>query len=300
MDPEIGKSQEIPQPGFENSQKSKSKKGFLDSVQKTFVNMTHGAERMFKDLGQKAERVSSKDLEHKWRTLFGLNEKLLTDYYCKCLENDRLNSGTLFISYHHLAFFAPALSNTPGVKITIPFSSITEMKQAAKLPSKQGNSIPAIVQLSANPELAPKVIQIFTRESHVYQFIFGTNTFNRAWTNTEHAYRSSPLLSTWSSTSLMGIPVSTVTHPNLPNYTAMSVPSIPPSYSEAQARGPFIQSGHVSPSPTLGQLPSQMLPVYSQTTVQGSFIPETLNREAPMGTSIIMEPSISPSPILTE
>jgi len=170
------------------------KKGLKATLGKTLSNVSESAEKLFQDMSLKAEKMRGVDPEPNWRTLFQLplSERLLADFPAKVVHGHKVVRGTLFISYHHVCFYSAGTTSQTPVKISIPFSTITELQQAATVPSK--TAVPAIVSLSVNPQLKPKVIQAYTADKFVHQFIVKFLLFNRIWVILDHAYRTSPYI----------------------------------------------------------------------------------------------------------
>jgi len=215
------------------------RKGFKAALGKTFTSVQESAEKLFQDVSQRTEKMRGVDVEPQWRSLFTLppSEGLLADFPAKLIETDRVVSGVLFVSYHHLCFYSPGTSNQVFVKLTIPFSTVTEMQQAATVPSKTG--VPAIVGLNVNRELKPKVLQIFTKENlFVHQLIVSSSLFKRIWTVVDHAYRTSPYI--------MG-PVQSFAPPNSSigqNYVAPTT-----SFGQTYAPQSAVGQSYVTPTP---------------------------------------------------
>jgi len=167
------------------------KKGIFTSLGKTFSNVQEQAEKLVQDMSFRANQMRDQDFEPKWRQIFSLppNERLLADFPAKAINADRVVNGAIFISYHNISFFSPGTTNQPVVTITIPFNMIKEIQQGATVPSR--NTVPAVVSCSVNPELKPKVIQIFTNDNLVHQFIVKSTIFGRVFVVLDHAYRTS-------------------------------------------------------------------------------------------------------------
>jgi hypothetical protein len=175
-----------------NTTDTKKKTSFMDSFQKAVSSFTQETEKIFNDLGQRMDRFSIKDSEPRWKALFGLNENMLADFPCRIINGDRLVQGAFYVSYHHLCFYAPGMgSKFPPIKIIVPFNSITNIQKASRKPS-MGNHVPNVVPFNENdPQLKPKIIQIFTNDNLIHQFIFNSSTFQRSWTTLDHAYKTS-------------------------------------------------------------------------------------------------------------
>eukprot|EP01118_Nematostelium_gracile_P016658 TRINITY_DN6956_c0_g1_i1.p1 TRINITY_DN6956_c0_g1~~TRINITY_DN6956_c0_g1_i1.p1 ORF type:complete len:283 (+),score=63.13 TRINITY_DN6956_c0_g1_i1:84-932(+) len=167
------------------------KKSFKDNLTTKFNQFSQDAERAFREVGSKIDRMRTNESEEvRWRQLFSLPEQLLADFPCKLLLNNQLMYGILYVSYHHIGFYSGSPSSkVPPTKFLLPFSTISSMQKGATLDSK--SNLPTIVPLAGYPEARPKVIQFYT-DRLIHTFIFRGSLFDRVWNTIEHAMKASP------------------------------------------------------------------------------------------------------------
>jgi len=213
----------------------------MDSFQKAVSSFTQETEKIVNELGQRMDRFSIKDTEPRWKALFGLNESLLGDFYCRLINGDRMVHGAMFVSYHHLCFYAPGMgSKFPPIKIIIPFTSITNIQKASRK-SGMGNHLPNVIPFHENdPQMKPKVIQVFTNDNMIHQFVLESSIFQRSWVTLDHAYKTSSTFeqSTTVGDSPIRAPSNNTTEPvvYIPSEQSTAVPSVIPSEQSTVVR----------------------------------------------------------------
>jgi len=123
---------------------------------------------------------------------FGVSEVLLGEFSCRVVNSNDLLSGEVYITPSTLYFSAP-WRNPNGldslIKVILPFKSINNLQQAGHVPSVNPK-LPAIVPLNAYPQIKPTVIQVFTSDNLIHQFLGFGEAYFKSWNILSYAWRT--------------------------------------------------------------------------------------------------------------
>jgi len=123
---------------------------------------------------------------------FGVSEILLGEFSCRAMNSNDLLSGEIYITPSNL-YFSASWRNPNGIdsliKVTLPYHAITNIQQAGHVPSVNPR-VPAIVPLNINAQIKPTVIQIFTTDKLVHQFLGFGDAYYKAWNIFSYAWRT--------------------------------------------------------------------------------------------------------------